>query len=81
MEFIDKPTAQLLAELLAAAGVRHVVVSPGSRCAPLVLVLSRSGNFDLKVIIDERSASFAGLAWLSHRASRRLLCAPPARRC
>ena len=27
MEFIDKPTAQLLAELLAAAGVRHVVVS------------------------------------------------------
>ena len=80
MEFIDKPTAHLLVELLAAAGVRHVVVSPGSRCAPLVLALSRSGNFDLKVIIDERSAAFAGLG-MALASGEPLLCAPPARRC
>lgn len=60
-EYIDKPTAGLLAGLLAEAGVRRIVVSPGSRCAPLVLALSRSGRFDIRVIIDERSAAFAGL--------------------
>ena len=61
MEYIDKPTAYLLSELLASAGVRYVVVSPGSRCAPLILALSRSECFDIKLVIDERSAAFIGL--------------------
>ncbi|MCM1066964.1 MAG: 2-succinyl-5-enolpyruvyl-6-hydroxy-3-cyclohexene-1-carboxylic-acid synthase [Muribaculaceae bacterium] len=61
METIDKPTAQILAALLRAYGVRHVVLSPGSRSAPLAVVFARSGFFDIKVIIDERAAAFAGL--------------------
>lgn len=61
METIDKPTAHLLAGLLEAYGIRRVVVSPGSRCAPLTLVLARSGRFDISCVIDERSAAFVGL--------------------
>lgn len=61
MATIDKPTAHLLADLLRATGVRDIVVSPGSRCAPLTAVLSRSGSFRLRAVIDERTAAFVGL--------------------
>lgn len=61
MEIIDKPTANMLAELLHAYGVRRVVVSPGSRCAPLSLTLARDKAFQLNVVIDERSAAFVAL--------------------
>ncbi len=61
MESIDKPTVQLLAGLLKAYGVRRAVVSPGSRCAPVTVALSRSGDFALQTVIDERSAAFVGL--------------------
>lgn len=61
METIDKPTAHLLAGLLKARGVRHIVVSPGSRCAPLTVVFARSGHFELHPVIDERTAAFVAL--------------------
>lgn len=60
-ETIDKPGALLAVELLHAYGIRHAVVSPGSRCAPLTVAMHRSGYFDLHVVIDERSAAFVGL--------------------
>lgn len=53
----------VLAELLAG-GVRHVVLSPGSRSAPLALVLAqaeREGKLTLHVVLDERSAGFRAL--------------------
>ena len=61
METIDKPTAHLLAELLEAYGISRVIVSPGSRCAPLSVVLARSERFSLTCVIDERTAAFVGL--------------------
>lgn len=61
METIDKPTAYLLSDLLRAYGVRDIVVSPGSRCAPLTVALSRSGSFRMRSVIDERTAAFVGL--------------------
>lgn len=61
MATIDKPTAHLLSDLLLSYGVREIVVSPGSRCAPLTAVLSRSGSFRMKAVIDERTAAFVGL--------------------
>lgn len=54
-------------ELLGAfanAGVRHIVVSPGSRSQALALAaaaLERAGVLDLHVHIDERSAGFVAL--------------------
>lgn len=51
-------------ETLAAAGVRHVVLSPGSRNAPISLALftaDESGLIRLHVRIDERIAAFTAL--------------------
>lgn len=49
---------------LIESGVRHVVVSPGSRSAPLARALAqaeRDGLLTLHVRVDERSAGFVAL--------------------
>lgn len=61
MENVDKPTILMLTGLLHDYGVRHIVVSSGSRCAPLTVALNRSGFFGLHPVIDERTAAFVGL--------------------
>ncbi len=61
METISKKTVRILAGLLEAYGVRHIVVSSGSRCAPLSVAFSRCGSFELHPVIDERSAAFVAL--------------------
>lgn len=50
-----------IAEIGARKGLKHVVLSPGSRCAPLTLAFSRHPQLDCKTISDERSAAFIGL--------------------
>lgn len=46
---------------LAAAGVRHVVVSPGSRSTPLALAAAETEGLAITVSIDERAAAFVAL--------------------
>lgn len=53
--------SQLLARAVASAGVRHAVISPGSRSTPLVLGLCRERALELHSVIDERSAGFYAL--------------------
>ncbi|WP_442858282.1 2-succinyl-5-enolpyruvyl-6-hydroxy-3-cyclohexene-1-carboxylic-acid synthase [Arthrobacter sp. SLBN-83] len=56
--------ARIAVEVLLDGGVRHVVVSPGSRSAPMAYALaeaSAGGRVDLLVRIDERSAGFTAL--------------------
>lgn len=50
-----------IAELCARKGLKHVVLSPGSRCAPLTLAFTRHPDLACKTISDERSAAFIGL--------------------
>ncbi|MDE6123508.1 MAG: 2-succinyl-5-enolpyruvyl-6-hydroxy-3-cyclohexene-1-carboxylic-acid synthase, partial [Duncaniella dubosii] len=57
----DKLSCNILADLLVAHGVRHVVLSPGSRNAPLIVALSRRKELATQVVIDERSAGFIAL--------------------
>jgi 2-succinyl-5-enolpyruvyl-6-hydroxy-3-cyclohexene-1-carboxylate synthase len=52
---------ELIADALAAGGVRTCVVSPGSRSTPLVAALAADGRFDLPAVIDERAAAFFAL--------------------
>ncbi|WP_159467455.1 2-succinyl-5-enolpyruvyl-6-hydroxy-3-cyclohexene-1-carboxylic-acid synthase [Dyadobacter sp. 3J3] len=50
-----------LAEVCYAQGIRHVVISPGSRSAALTLAFSRHRGFEKHVVMDERSAGFIAL--------------------
>ena len=50
-----------IAELCARLGVRHFVLSPGSRSAPLTLAVARHPQLQTKVVPDERSAAFIAL--------------------
>ncbi len=50
-----------IAEICHRLGVVHVILSPGSRCAPLTLAFLRHGKFEVKTISDERSAAFIAL--------------------
>ncbi|MBI5768993.1 MAG: 2-succinyl-5-enolpyruvyl-6-hydroxy-3-cyclohexene-1-carboxylic-acid synthase [Verrucomicrobia bacterium] len=53
--------ASVLVETFVRAGVRHAVVSPGSRSTPLTMALARHGGIEAIPVLDERSASFFAL--------------------
>lgn len=50
-----------IAELLHQKGITNVVVSPGSRSAPLTLAVARHPHLRVRVMADERSAGFVAL--------------------
>jgi 2-succinyl-5-enolpyruvyl-6-hydroxy-3-cyclohexene-1-carboxylate synthase len=50
-----------IAALSAKKGLRHAVLCPGSRCAPLTLAFTRHPEIQCKTISDERSAAFMAL--------------------
>lgn len=51
----------MLAEIMVAKGVKHAVISPGSRNAPLIVALARTDAVKKYVVVDERSAAFVAL--------------------
>jgi len=53
--------ASAFVEELARCGLRHAVLSPGSRSTPLAVALWRQPEVDVRVIVDERSAAFFAL--------------------
>ena len=53
--------ASSFVEELTRCGLRHAVLSPGSRSTPLAVALWRQPEIDVTVIVDERSAGFFAL--------------------
>src|SRR3954469_17151570 len=67
--------ASAFAEELERGGLRHAVVSPGSRSTPLAVALWRQPEIEASVIVDERSAAFFALgAAQATRTPAALLC-------
>jgi len=59
-QFSTKRSIQILAYVLKQYGLKHVVISPGSRNAPIAIHFSED-DFLCYSIIDERSAGFVAM--------------------
>ena len=59
--FSNKENVNILTSLLLAHGIRHAVVCPGSRNAPIVHNLSVCGGMRCVPVTDERSAGFVAI--------------------
>jgi len=57
----DKTGAALLADIFVIKGLDHIVISPGSRNAPLVISFAQNPRVKAISIVDERSAAFFAL--------------------
>ncbi len=57
----DKKNIQALVEVCRIKGIKQVVLSPGSRSAPLVIGFSQTKEMQCTVIADERVAGFFAL--------------------
>ena len=55
------PLAQTVIQLCKAKGVKHIIISPGSRNAPLTIGFSNDDYFKCYSIVDERCAAFFAL--------------------
>ena len=58
MIYPKTPLAQSIIEILRAKGITNIIISPGSRNAPLTIGFASDPNFTCYSIADERSAAF-----------------------
>ncbi|SMB97971.1 2-succinyl-5-enolpyruvyl-6-hydroxy-3-cyclohexene-1-carboxylic-acidsynthase [Hymenobacter roseosalivarius DSM 11622] len=64
-----------IAEICARHGITDVVLSPGSRCAPLTIAFARHPEIQVRTVPDERAAAFIGLGMAqSQRRTVALVC-------
>ena len=61
MNYPKIPLAQSIIEIFRAKGVHNIIISPGSRNAPLTLGFVKNTAFQCFSIADERSAAFFAL--------------------
>ena len=57
----NKDGLELLANIFIKEGIKDIVISPGSRNAPMMLTFPEYEEFNIYSIIDERSAGFFAL--------------------
>ncbi|KAF2506701.1 2-succinyl-5-enolpyruvyl-6-hydroxy-3-cyclohexene-1-carboxylic-acid synthase [Flavobacterium zhairuonense] len=55
------PLAQSIIEICSAKGITNIIISPGSRNAPLTIGFAQNPNFKCYSIADERCAAFFAL--------------------
>lgn len=60
-QYSSKRSIQILAHLLKEYEIFDVVISPGSRNAPLAVHFSETDELNCYSIVDERSAAFVGM--------------------
>lgn len=55
------PLAQSVIEICKAKDIKHIVISPGSRNAPLTIGFTNNVSFNCYSVVDERCAAFFAL--------------------
>ena len=65
----DKKSVSLLVDLFIKKGLSEIVISPGSRNAPIILGFANHPEINAISVVDERSAAFF-LLWVWHRRKR-----------
>ncbi|OIQ29069.1 MAG: 2-succinyl-5-enolpyruvyl-6-hydroxy-3-cyclohexene-1-carboxylic-acid synthase [Bacteroidetes bacterium MedPE-SWsnd-G2] len=61
MKYPNIPLAQAVVQHCKIKNIRHIVISPGSRNAPLTIGFTEDSFFDCYSIVDERCAGFFAL--------------------
>ena len=61
MKYPKIPLAQTVIQLCKAKNIKHIVISPGSRNAPLTIGFTNDPFFKCYSIVDERCAAFFAL--------------------
>jgi len=62
-----------IAEICARHQIKQVVLSPGSRCAPLIIAFARHPEIEVRTIPDERAAAFIGLGMAQYTGKATVL--------
>ncbi|MCB4800044.1 2-succinyl-5-enolpyruvyl-6-hydroxy-3-cyclohexene-1-carboxylate synthase [Neotamlana laminarinivorans] len=61
MKYPKIPLAQTVIQLCKAKNIKHIILSPGSRNAPLTIGFTHDDFFNCYSIVDERAAAFFAL--------------------
>ncbi|MGP8329207.1 MAG: 2-succinyl-5-enolpyruvyl-6-hydroxy-3-cyclohexene-1-carboxylic-acid synthase [Methanosarcinaceae archaeon] len=71
----DKKNISLLADIFVKSGLTDIVISPGSRNAPIILSFANRQGINAFSIVDERSAAFFALGFaLNSRKTVAIAC-------
>ncbi|MDF0708429.1 2-succinyl-5-enolpyruvyl-6-hydroxy-3-cyclohexene-1-carboxylic-acid synthase [Flagellimonas okinawensis] len=66
MMYSDIPSAQTLVLYFKSRGVKNIVISPGSRNAPLTISFTKNPFFKCFSVVDERCAAFFAMGMSQH---------------
>jgi len=66
MMYSDIPAAQTLVLYFKSRGIKNIVISPGSRNAPLTISFTKNPFFNCFSIVDERCAAFFAMGMAQH---------------
>ena len=70
----DKISVQRLVEICFLRGLRQVVISPGSRNAPLTIAFHEHGGFSCHTVPDERVAAFYAMGQALASGKPSIIC-------
>ncbi|MCR4582483.1 MAG: 2-succinyl-5-enolpyruvyl-6-hydroxy-3-cyclohexene-1-carboxylic-acid synthase [Prevotella sp.] len=72
--YSNKENVNILTSLLVSHGIRHAVVCPGSRNAPIVHNLNECPDITCHPVTDERSAAFCALGMCQELGAPVVVC-------
>lgn len=72
--FSSKQNILQTVALLKAYGVKEIVLSPGSRNAPIIQTFTQDSFFNCHIVVDERNAAFWGIGIIQAKKEAVAIC-------